>query len=268
MENELLQSLKTNWERFRDQCDDGMAYTEDAFIRHEAAVHNILNRPQPDIKPDAYPYDTSKYLNYAEVREKAKCKLCLDTGLTQTGPGAYKDCGCKPDAAEALKMLAWIPNDPYNATLECADFIYKHRNQIRAALQNTHKPPYIADENGNIRPALQNAGAHEDIKRLTKELDIALNGEEGAAVQASLCDIVAQVKNEKWKLVQNAGAQWQDISTAVLGVPVLVLRKSGEVFSRTFYQKPQTKHGWAGDPPTHWLPMDALPAAPTPNAEG
>jgi hypothetical protein len=40
-----------------------------------------------------------------------------------------------------------------------------------------------------------------DKRRLTRELDIALNGD-GAAKQASLCDVVAQVKDERWKLVR------------------------------------------------------------------
>jgi len=36
-----------------------------------------------------------------------------------------------------------------------------------------------------------------DHHRLVRELDVALNGETGAAKQASLCDIVAQVKRER-----------------------------------------------------------------------
>jgi hypothetical protein len=40
-----------------------------------------------------------------------------------------------------------------------------------------------------------------DHRRLVRELDVALNGEEGAAKQASLCDIVAQVLDKRWKLV-------------------------------------------------------------------
>ena len=36
----------------------------------------------------------------------------------------------------------------------------------------------------------------DDYRRLTRELDVALNGD-GAAKQASLCDIVAQVKRER-----------------------------------------------------------------------
>lgn len=37
----------------------------------------------------------------------------------------------------------------------------------------------------------------EDHKRLVREMDVALNGIEGAAKQASLCDIVSQVKSMK-----------------------------------------------------------------------
>jgi len=41
-----------------------------------------------------------------------------------------------------------------------------------------------------------------DHRRLTRELDVALNGEAGAAKQASLCDVVGQVKDQRWKLVR------------------------------------------------------------------
>ena len=34
----------------------------------------------------------------------------------------------------------------------------------------------------------------EDHKKFVRELDVLLNGEDGASEQASLCDIVAQVK--------------------------------------------------------------------------
>ncbi|MDP2359296.1 MAG: hypothetical protein Q8O14_00890 [bacterium] len=48
------------------------------------------------------------------------------------------------------------------------------------------------------------AEALEDVNRLTRELDVALNGEAGAAKQASLCDLVAQVKTTK---AQHGGQQ-------------------------------------------------------------
>jgi hypothetical protein len=41
-----------------------------------------------------------------------------------------------------------------------------------------------------------------DHRRLVRELDVALNGQEGAAKQASLCDIVRQVTDNRWKLVR------------------------------------------------------------------
>jgi len=39
--------------------------------------------------------------------------------------------------------------------------------------------------------------ALEDGRRLTREIDVLLNGEEGAAKQASLCDLVAQLKKHE-----------------------------------------------------------------------
>jgi len=48
-------------------------------------------------------------------------------------------------------------------------------------------------------PAPVEAGA--DHNRLVRELDVLLNGEDGAAPQARLCDIVAQVRDKRWKLV-------------------------------------------------------------------
>lgn len=42
----------------------------------------------------------------------------------------------------------------------------------------------------------------DDHQKLVRELDVALNGEDGAAKQASLCDIVSQVKDHRWVLVK------------------------------------------------------------------
>lgn len=46
-----------------------------------------------------------------------------------------------------------------------------------------------------------------DHHRLVKELDVALNGEDGAAKQASLCDIVGQVLKEKF-VPAKVAAEW------------------------------------------------------------
>lgn len=43
---------------------------------------------------------------------------------------------------------------------------------------------------------------HKDHKRLVRELDVLLNGVDGAAPQASLCDIVAQLAD--WRRKQTA----------------------------------------------------------------
>jgi len=50
----------------------------------------------------------------------------------------------------------------------------------------------------------------EDYRRLVRELDVALNGD-GAAKQASLCDIVGQVKDRRWKLVQETTTEERPI---------------------------------------------------------
>jgi len=39
-------------------------------------------------------------------------------------------------------------------------------------------------------------GIISDHQRLVRELDLVWNGEEGAAPQASLCDLVAQIRND------------------------------------------------------------------------
>lgn len=53
-------------------------------------------------------------------------------------------------------------------------------------------------QEGVVCPACERQ-ASDDRKRLVRELDVALNGEACAAPQASLCDIVAQVKAEARK---------------------------------------------------------------------
>lgn len=64
-----------------------------------------------------------------------------------------------------------------------------------------------------------------DIKRLTRRLDVALNGEANAAKQASLCDIVSQVESENRKLnTETLPVLWQ---------------------VRIYYDEFTTTHGWS-----------------------
>jgi hypothetical protein len=50
-----------------------------------------------------------------------------------------------------------------------------------------------------------------DHRRLVRELDVALNGESGAAKQASLCDIVGQVTCGKWHLVKSGARPQSEV---------------------------------------------------------
>lgn len=54
-------------------------------------------------------------------------------------------------------------------------------------------------ERDELRAVLDNHDDSDqaDHDRLIRELDVLLNGVEGAARQASLCDIVAQVRKQK-----------------------------------------------------------------------
>jgi len=71
---------------------------------------------------------------------------------------------------------------------------------------------WMAEVSSIIQRAAQSgqlAGDYEEVladhRRLVRELDVHLNGEAGAAKQASLCDIVAQVKRKGIRAGQRAG---------------------------------------------------------------
>ncbi|KWD49699.1 hypothetical protein WL67_20895 [Burkholderia ubonensis] len=57
--------------------------------------------------------------------------------------------------------------------------------------------PAQADAPADALTIADYEGVLADHRRLVRELDVLLNGEEGAAQQASLSDIVAQVRREK-----------------------------------------------------------------------
>lgn len=67
-------------------------------------------------------------------------------------------------------------------------WVKKHQETILTALQSM-------EERGEGLTIADYEQCFEDHRRLVRELDVALNGEDGAAKQASLCDIVAQVKD-------------------------------------------------------------------------
>jgi len=76
--------------------------------------------------------------------------------------------------------------------------------KIRA--KQASKPRYSPLPEGDGLTIADYEEAFADHKRLVRELDVILNGEEGAAKQASLCDIVSQVRDIKglWKPASTA----------------------------------------------------------------
>lgn len=60
------------------------------------------------------------------------------------------------------------------------------------------RSPYHTSENCSCHSEPKDKKELEDHDRLVRELDVLMNGEEGAAKQASLCDIVAQFP--RWKV--------------------------------------------------------------------
>lgn len=92
-----------------------------------------------------------------------------------------------------------------------------------------------------------------DHRRLVRELDVLLNGEEGAARQASLCDIVSQIRQQK---PQDDG--WVKCSERLPtdSTSVLVVYR-GAVYKTCYYG-----NHWllpSNKPVTHWRPLPPLP---------
>jgi hypothetical protein len=49
-----------------------------------------------------------------------------------------------------------------------------------------------------------------EANALVRRLDVALNGEDGAAAQAPLCDIVGQIEDQRWRLIRADGGDLDD----------------------------------------------------------
>jgi hypothetical protein len=72
-----------------------------------------------------------------------------------------------------------------------------------------------ADKGECTCPEHGNWIAAGDVNRLVRELDVLLNGEDGAAKQASLCDIVSQVASQHFVLVRRADVPSADEVEAI-----------------------------------------------------
>lgn len=107
----------------------------------------------------------------------------------------------------------------------------------------------------------------EDKKRLTREIDIAINGK-NAAKQASLCDILGQVRNMNKD-------EWQPIETAPKDGTNILLYAEGRIIEGWYYLIEGRNSGYwkvatlsphgcgccADDleNPTHWKPLPKPP---------
>lgn len=89
-------------------------------------------------------------------------------------------------------------------------------------------------------PTSGNWVSADDVNRLVRELDVALNGKAGAAVQASLCDVVAQVRLESEKRGQPLLAPQADSAPSAAAEAVVYEQKENEI---QVWFRPARMHG-------------------------
>lgn len=178
-------------------------------LTHEAQaaglVLTIETRPQE-------PLAMGNYLMALDVRSRR------DSALQVAAIG--QEVRAEPLAYCCEKGLA----TPGRCCPECAE--------ISAGYQAAMFSPQAATSAaGGATPATGSWIAADDVNRLVRDLDVAFNGEAGAAPQASLCDVVGQITME----AANAGRPLLDVLRAALAAqspdsgagPTHVHRKSG-----------------------------------------
>lgn len=122
----------------------------------------------------------------------------------------------------------------------------------------------------------------DDVKRLVRELDVAINGEAGAAKQASMCDIVAQVKRHGLvappSVATGCAGEWLPIESApmdfgsrvLLGCAehsVVILAQWMRVGAHGYWKSPCGQDGedhFCASSPSHWQPLPEPPALSQP----
>lgn len=179
--------------------------------------HNAVSRN------DVIVHGTGKF---AGTDEPCYCEIKTLEGSMRADEGDWIIRGvkgelypCKPDIFEAtysraaLSSAAAQPAGEYpplpkpalpKITAEDRSFLHDNPNtdDIVKWVQNYASAAVNADRamRAQEAPAAGNWVNAADVDRLVRELDVALNGEEGAAPQASLCDVVGQAKAEAAKL--------------------------------------------------------------------
>ena len=103
--------------------------------------------------------------------------------------------------------------------------------KIREVLEETPEPEDQSEEIAQLRGRIDDLEVQQrDVDRLVRQMDVALNGPDGAADQASLCDIVAQIEqlardqalvfdDGDRKSLEIATAAFEDVSRTLAGLP-------------------------------------------------
>jgi len=85
-------------------------------------------------------------------------------------------------------------------------------------------------------PATGSWVAAEDVQRMARELDVAMNGEEGAAKTPALCDVVAQAKTQLRKTAPVQGY--------AAGIPWEMHLEAYAAYSKKWSPQPALIEGW------------------------
>lgn len=153
-------------------------------------------RREIDLPANLHPATQQLVLSFAvalaDKLHAAEEKYGYDDGWSGS---AWED-ECRERLYEHLEK-----GDPRDVANYCA-FMWHHGWNTKAPV--ALRPPSVAQQ---AQPSSTAAiKDYEEVladhRRLVRELDVLLNGEEGAAKQASLCDIVAQVRRGKNFLAQ------------------------------------------------------------------
>ncbi len=213
----------------------------------------------------------------------------LDTTTAQPAPAATPQGGASPATDEELDLLLSAARSAgYHAgradTMRASHgqapagevkpdgSIY--RNSVTGEFEldyanedhpkGTHADFYLAPT-AQPAPAAGNWIAADDVNRLVRELDVCLNGEAGAAAQASLCDVVAQVRHETAKRGQPLFAA--PAAGAVAGPALWVSPKQFAAFEDSEIS-PHGKYLPARKTSAGNFTMPLFAAASTPAAQG
>lgn len=158
----------------------------------------------------------------AEIESKADAALTariaeLESSLAQVNARlaqAQATASIQPVAAPEPTLQDWL-TIIHDNELSLGDRLQRLSVQMSGILRgdapDKYKPHTIREQ---CHCALDYERALADHRRLVRELDVLLNGEEGAADQASLCDIVAQVQREGVKAAP-AQAATDDVRDAI-----------------------------------------------------